>query len=105
MDQHYLTDMLDIFERRLEVAWPLCSELFECVKPGGAFYCFPNVEKYLGDRFVDDNALAAHLLNEALVATVPGSAFGAPGHLRISFSCSEDDIREGYARIRQVLLG
>jgi aspartate aminotransferase len=105
MDQHYLTDMLDIFQRRLEVAWPLCNELFECVKPGGAFYCFPNVEKYLGDRFADDNALAAHLLNEALVATVPGSAFGAPGHLRISFSCSEDDIREGYARIRQVLLG
>lgn len=103
MDPAIMQDMQATFQRRLDLAYPLCAELFETVKPKGAFYLFPNVEKYLGERFADDEALTEYLLSEAQVAVVPGSSFGAPGHLRISFSTGEEAIKEGFARIKAAL--
>lgn len=105
MDPQIMQQMQETFQRRLDIAYPLCSEIFDCVKPQGAFYLFPNVEKYLGERFADDDALAEYLLKEAHVAVVPGSSFGAPGHLRISFSTSEENIRKGFERIKKALVG
>lgn len=105
MDPAIMQQIQKIFQHRLEVAWPLCTDLFPCIKPQGAFYLFPKVEKYLGERFADDNALAEYLLKQAHVAVVPGSSFGAPGHLRLSFSTSEEKIRTGFARIKAALLG
>lgn len=102
-DPTIFQDMQKTFERRFELAYPLCQEIFSCVKPTGAFYLFPDVSEYLGERFADDDALAAHLLREAKVAVVPGSAFGAPGHLRVSFSTSEADIAQGFAQIKAAL--
>ena len=64
---------------------------------------FPNVEKYLGERFADDEALTEFLLSEAQTAVVPGSSFGAPGHLRISFSTGEEAIKERFPRIKAAL--
>ena len=64
----------------------------ETVAPDGAFYVFPNFSRYV-DRFPDDVALATWLLEEKLVASVPGSAFGAPGHLRMSFASEREDLR------------
>lgn len=56
------------------------------VPPDGAFYVFADIGAHVGnDRFADDVAFATWLLEEKLVATVPGTAFGAPGHLRLSF--------------------
>ena len=52
----------------------------------------------------DDVALAEWLLAEHGVAIVPGSAFAAPGTLRLSFATSEENIREGLARLREGLL-
>lgn len=103
MDPAIMKQMQDTFQKRLNLAYPLCTELFECVKPQGAFYMFPDVSAYLGDRFADDAALAEYLLKEAHVAVVPGSAFGAPGHLRVSFSTGEDAIQEGFERIKRAL--
>lgn len=102
-DPTIFQDMQKTFERRFELAYPLCQEIFSCVKPTGAFYLFPDVSEYLGERFADDDALAAYLLREAKVAVVPGSAFGAPGHLRVSFSTSEADIAQGFAQIKAAL--
>ncbi len=102
-DPTIFQDMQKTFERRFELAYPLCQEIFSCVKPTGAFYLFPDVSEYLGERFADDDALAAYLLSEAKVAVVPGSAFGAPGHLRVSFSTSEADIAQGFAQIKAAL--
>ncbi len=104
MDTSIMADMQQTFQKRFELAYPLCTEIFDCVKPEGAFYLFPDASRYLGERFADDNALAEFLLEVAQVAVVPGSAFGAPGHLRISFSTSEQQITEGFARIKQALL-
>ena len=73
------------------------------VRPDGAFYVFPDFGAYVKGRFVVDVALATWLLEEKLVASVPGSAFGAPGHLRLSFATSEDEISEGLRRIKAAI--
>jgi len=75
------------------------------VPPDGAFYVFPDFSAHVGDRFADDVELAKWLLEEKLVATVPGSAFGAPGHLRLSFATSEAEIKDGVSRIQDAIAG
>lgn len=70
------------------------------IEPDGAFYCFADFGKYMGrDDLKDDLAFASWLLEEKLVATVPGSAFGAPGYLRLSFATSDENIVKGIERI------
>jgi len=105
MDSAIMREMQHTFQKRFELAYPLCTEIFDCIKPEGAFYLFADASRYIGERFADDDALAEYLLEVAQVAVVPGSAFGAPGHLRISFSTSEQAIEEGFARIKKALLG
>ncbi len=51
----------------------------------------------------DDNAFAEKLIVDANVAVVPGSGFGAPGHMRISFACSMETLTEALKRIGRVL--
>ncbi|CAN5524251.1 pyridoxal phosphate-dependent aminotransferase [soil metagenome] len=70
--------------------------------PGGAFYAFADFSAYLRDG-EDDLALAAYLLQEAQVATVPGSVFEGPGYLRLSYAASRHDIERGVARIAEAL--
>jgi len=77
-------------------------------KPQGAFYIFPDFTNFLGivyDKGQIRNSidLASYLLEEAGVATVPGSAFGLEGHLRISYAVSLGDIKEGLKKIRSAL--
>lgn len=74
-----------------------------CATPAGAFYVFPDFSTHLGARFRSDMELAEYLLEQAHVALVPGSAFGAPGFLRLSYATSEVLIREGLARIERAL--
>ncbi len=75
--------------------------------PEGAFYVFVDVNAFIGEgsAVADDVALATHLLENKLVATVPGSAFGAPGFLRISYAASDALITEGLSRIGEALAG
>jgi aspartate aminotransferase len=74
-------------------------------RPGaGTFYAFAQVEgamHALGLK--DDNDFAEYLLVQAGVAVVPGSGFGAPGHMRISFACSLKTLEDALGRIRRVL--
>ena len=83
-------------------------EGLKCLKPQGAFYVFPNVESILGASFKGvkierDVQLADFLLDEAKVATVPGSAFGADGYIRLSYAASLENIKEGTDRIEKAL--
>ena len=75
--------------------------------PAGTFYMLPDFSELLvrlpDGLPQDDLSLAEWLLTAHGVATVPGSAFGAPGALRLSFSVSERDIRAGVARLRTAL--
>jgi aspartate aminotransferase len=80
-----------------------------CMKPQGAFYCFPSFEGVLGREIAGQTPrstleLAALLLDEAKVAIVPGEAFGAPGYARLTFATSDDDIEEGLHRIAKLLV-
>jgi aspartate aminotransferase len=75
-----------------------------CLPSSGAFYAFADVRaamQALGLR--DDTAFAELLLNKAGVAVVPGSGFGCPGHMRLSFACSRETLEKAVSRIRAVL--
>lgn len=76
-----------------------------CDLPKGAFYVFFDVRGLLGEEtgFAQDLDLAAYLLEEANVALVPGTGFGAPGFMRLSYATSMDDLREGMRRIEAAL--
>jgi aspartate aminotransferase len=75
-----------------------------CRLPQGAFYAFPDVSGLFGRRWRGQPLrtsadVAAFLLEEARVAAVPGADFGSDRHLRLSYACGLDTIREGLARI------
>lgn len=72
--------------------------------PLGAFYAFPNIDHFCrgklgGTPVSSDMELAAALLDQAEIAAVPGTAFGSPGHLRLSFALGLDELREGIGRM------
>ena len=102
--------MVRTFKERRDVIVTLLNAIpgVRCAVPDGAFYAFPNVEGVLhrsyGDRRIETSLeLAAYLLEQAYVATVPGEAFGAPGYLRLSYACGMPTIEEGLARMRTAL--
>lgn len=93
-------------ERRTRCAEAINAvEGLVCRLPEGAFYLFPNCEGLLGRetsegvKIEDDQALALYLLESARVAVVPGSAFGLPGHFRISFATGTEPLLEACRRI------
>jgi aspartate aminotransferase len=77
-------------------------------EPKGAFYVWFNVDRILGKSWngkvlSDDAELCKVFLESKYVALVPGSAFMAPGNVRISYSNSEEEIREGMRRFKEFL--
>ena len=75
-----------------------------CTVPQGAFYVYPNVSAFLGKGGIRSTSdLAAKLLTEAHVVTVPGEAFGTSEHIRLSYAVSADVIDKGVERIREYL--
>ncbi|MDI6864597.1 pyridoxal phosphate-dependent aminotransferase [Thermodesulfovibrio yellowstonii] len=79
-----------------------------CKMPKGAFYAFPNISKVLGKKVSNNQInssmdLSIYLLEQAKVALVPGSAFGAEGYIRISYATSMENLSKGIERIRKAL--
>ena len=77
-------------------------------EPEGAFYAFPDVtglfgQEIGGHRVESASQLADALLETAGLAVVPGEAFGAPGHLRLSFALADEDLERGLTRWREVV--
>jgi aspartate aminotransferase len=107
LSRELLDDRRETFRRRRDLIVELLSALegVECSTPGGAFYAFPDFSTHIGEdgRFEDDFELAEYLLEEAHTAVVPGSAFGAPGHLRFSYTTSDEQIERGLDRIAEAL--
>lgn len=102
-DQNTVAEMKKKFESRLNLFYDKLVGIpgFSCVKPQGAFYLFPNVKeaaKLTGFDTVDDFAKA--LLSEAHVAVVPGTGFGSPDNIRLSYATSEDLLIEAANRIK-----
>lgn len=80
----------------------------KCLKPEGAFYVFPNISELLGKEYNGklintDMELADYLLDQAKIAVVPGSAFGAKGYIRFSYATSMENIVKGIDRLEQTL--
>ena len=102
--QEAVETMRSAFEERLEIIHAKLNEIpgFTCLKPQGAFYLFPNAREAAfkcGCKDVDE--FAQVLLTEANVAVVPGSGFGAPDYLRMSYATSLDQLEEAISRINQ----
>lgn len=98
------------FERRRNLTVELLNQVpgVSCRTPEGAFYAFANVKGLLGRSLrgkvlESDLQVAEMFLSEANAATVAGSPFGAPGYVRLSYACSDDDIRTGIGRIRDAV--
>ncbi len=103
-------EMVKQFKIRKQKVMELLKDipLISCIEPDGAFYVFPEVDKYFGKKFngeiiKDADDLCMYLLNEAHVSTVTGSAFGEPKCIRISFANSMENIEEGFKRIKEGL--
>ena len=107
LDASLLANRRDRFRDRRDLILSKLHDIdgVECPRPEGAFYVFPDFSHYVGAGapFDDDMALAEFCLDEAHVATVPGSAFGTDGHLRFSYATSESEIEEGLDRIIRAL--
>ncbi len=77
-----------------------------CRPASGAFYAFADVSQAMAHlKLKDDNAFAEHLINTVGVAVVPGSGFGAPGHMRLSYACSRETLEKAVDRMRKALGG
>lgn len=105
LDDMVISEMRAVFKERRDLLVEGLNSIdgVTCALPEGAFYAFPDFNAYIGERFEDDLALAGYLLDEAKVALVPGSAFGAPGFMRLSYATSDALIEEGIARIKKAL--
>lgn len=102
--------MIDEFKERRQLVLDLLNEIegFKNNEPEGAFYIFPDVSSYFGKTIKGttiNNAtdFSLFLLEEALVATVTGEAFGNPNCIRISYAASQDEIKEAIKRIKTAL--
>ncbi|MDF0726261.1 pyridoxal phosphate-dependent aminotransferase [Cytobacillus sp. S13-E01] len=99
--------MRKAFEERLNIIYKKLIELpgFSCIKPQGAFYLFPNAKQaalQAGYNTVDD--LVTALLEEEKVAIIPGSGFGAPDYVRLSYATSLDSLEKAIERINQFMI-
>ena len=75
----------------------------EIIDSDGTFYCFPCIKKILQKKSLDsDVVLAEHLLLKG-IAVVPGSVFGAPGHIRLSFALNMAALKIGMMRLKEGL--
>lgn len=98
-DQSFITTMCHAFKERHDFAVDALAKIpgFEILPTDGSFYLFPCVQKLLNGK--DDTAFAEFLLNEAEVAVVPGSAFGAAGYIRLSIALGMEKLNEAITRI------
>lgn len=98
-----IEDMVVEFESRRDFVVERLQSIagVQCLEPGGAFYVFPDVSDVIESRndVDDDQDLVMTLLEQAQVAPVPGSAFGAPGFLRLSYASSRERLEEGLNRL------
>jgi aspartate aminotransferase len=104
--QEPVEEMRKAFEERLNIIYKKLIEIpgFSCVKPQGAFYLFPNAREaaaLAGYNNVDE--LVEALLEEAKVALVPGSGFGAPDNVRLSYATSLELLEKAVERIKQFM--
>jgi aspartate aminotransferase len=105
--QDAVEEMRKEFQKRRDFLYNELTAIdgISCYKPEGAFYLFPNVTAYFDKTNGETNIrnsfdLAMYILSDAKVATVPGSAFGAEGFLRLSYATSMSNLNESVKRLK-----
>ncbi|WP_088007593.1 pyridoxal phosphate-dependent aminotransferase [Indiicoccus explosivorum] len=102
--QAAVEEMRSAFEERLDAIYPEVASIpgFKVLKPQGAFYLLPDVSEAAANTgYASVDEYAAALLTEANVAVIPGSGFGAPDTIRLSYATSMDQLTEAVKRIRR----
>jgi aspartate aminotransferase len=106
-DQSFINEMCVEFKKRHDYVVAEFNKIdgIDCIETDGTFYVFPNIEKLLArlDGIDDDLAFSEYLIEKAGVALVPGSAFGTPGHIRISIATSMANLEKAMERIRNAV--
>jgi len=99
--------MCDVFRQRHDYVFEKLNAMdgVECPPSDGTFYSFPSFQAVIDrmDGIDDDVQLAQLILEKADVALVPGSAFGLPGHLRLSYATDMDSLEKALSRIKQTI--
>ncbi len=101
--QECVAEMAAAFQRRRDLIVRRLQAMpsITCVRPDGAFYVLPNTGGLLSHRVPDSDALAELLLTEYRIGVIPGSGFGMPRHVRLSYATSESSIERGMDRLAQ----
>jgi aspartate aminotransferase len=99
--QEPVKTMLAAFKERRDYVMNRIKQIsgFRCITPPGAFYAFIHVAEALGNKYATADEWSTALLQEELVAVVPGSAFGADDYIRISYATSIQQLKEAFDRI------
>ena len=106
-DQSCIAEMLKAYKARSDYIVAALNNIpgFECREGEGAFYAFPKVTGAIeAQGLKDDGELVKLLLEKGDVVMVPGTPFGAPGYLRISFACSIEELEKAVSRITSALV-
>ncbi|MEW5807700.1 MAG: pyridoxal phosphate-dependent aminotransferase [Acidobacteriota bacterium] len=101
-----VASMLNIYRERRDCMLELIQSIkgMTCHVPEGAFYLFPNVTELCRMLKLESSLeVSNYLFKNARVITVPGEVFGYPGHIRLTFAASLENIMEGMKRIRDTL--
>ncbi len=98
-----LNHMVSAFKERHDYVVAMLNSIrgIRCIKSDGSFYAFPNMQELIDDLngVNNDVELADYLISKLGVALVPGSAFGAPGYMRLSFATDLSTLKDALARI------
>ncbi len=91
-----VSPMREIYRRRRDYVTSRLTKMgLEFPEPEGAFYVFVDIRKF----GMDSAEFCTRMIREAAVAAVPGSCFGSEGYIRLSYCCSDDDLRKGMDRM------
>lgn len=108
-DQTCVATMLKSFKERHDYVFAALNEMptIKCLPADGTFYLFPDISQALNNLpgINNDVEFANYLLEKVGVALVPGSAFGAPNCIRLSFAVSKDTLTDALARLQKALTG
>jgi len=109
-DKNFTRKMKEAFKRRRDLVLDGMNQIngMKTYTPQGAFYLFPDISHFIGksngQRTIEsDSDLCFYLLEEANVALVPGSAFGSPQNIRLSYAASDEELKEALTRMKTQL--
>lgn len=106
-DQRCIKDMLQVFKSRHDMVLEGLNEIegIRCLPSQGTFYAFPEITGFIErvPGVSDDLELAEYLIEHAGIALVPGTAFGSPGYMRLSYATSTENLQSALQRLKNLV--